>query len=74
MENGKEFDSGLVMSSSGHAANKTCNLNDILENKFNILGKIAIHDDNKLSNFIKNIKNIEKLNNDEIRELYQIEI
>lgn len=74
MENGNEFDSGLVMYPSGHARNTTCDLNNILENKFKILGKIAVHNDDTLSKFINKVKNVETMSNNEIKQLYQIEL
>jgi 2-methylcitrate dehydratase len=45
---GKSYDSGFIMFPSGHANNKPANLEGILENKFQNLGKIAIKDENEL--------------------------
>jgi 2-methylcitrate dehydratase len=41
---GKQYDSGLVMYPAGHARNTTADLEDILEHKFEILGKLAVGD------------------------------
>lgn len=41
---GKNFDSGFVMYPGGHARNTTVDLNNVLEHKFNLLGKIALTD------------------------------
>lgn len=42
LKNGKTLDSKLVMFPSGHGRNTSCDLRDILENKFKLLGKIAL--------------------------------
>lgn len=42
--NGKTFDSGFVMYPGGHARNTSVDLNNVLEHKFNLLGKIALTD------------------------------
>jgi 2-methylcitrate dehydratase len=46
---GKEYDSGFVMFPSGHANNKTADLEGILKNKFANMGRIAIKDETKLN-------------------------
>lgn len=40
---GKKFESGLIMYPSGHARNTTCDLEGILDNKFKMLGKLALN-------------------------------
>lgn len=42
LKNGKTLDSGFIQYPSGHARNKTADLEAILDNKFKILGKIAL--------------------------------
>ncbi|NCF39521.1 MAG: hypothetical protein GWP75_05320 [Planctomycetia bacterium] len=41
---GRSLDSGLVMYPSGHARNTTCDLEGILANKAEVLGKLAMDD------------------------------
>jgi 2-methylcitrate dehydratase len=41
---GRTLDSGLVMYPSGHARNTTCDLEDILANKAEVLGQLAMDD------------------------------
>ena len=45
---GKEYDSGLVMYPSGHARNTTADLQGILDNKFAVLGALALSDPNPI--------------------------
>ncbi|MEO1007367.1 MAG: MmgE/PrpD family protein [Planctomycetota bacterium] len=40
-DNGKAYDSGLVMYPAGHARNTTADLHDILANKFRVMGALA---------------------------------
>lgn len=42
LKDGSFFDSKLVMFPSGHAKNTDCDLRGILDNKFKVLGKIAL--------------------------------
>lgn len=40
--NGKVYNSGFIMYPSGHARNTVCDLEGILDNKFKMLGKLAL--------------------------------
>ena len=44
LKDGTTHDSGLVMYPAGHARNTTADLQDILANKFQVLGKLALED------------------------------
>jgi len=62
---GKTFDSGLVMYPGGHARNTSVNLNNVLDHKFNLLGKIAITD-NQLQKLLKTCGSLETLTNKDL--------
>jgi len=47
LKGGKVLDSGFVMFPSGHAGNKTADLNGILNYKFNLLGGLALDSSEK---------------------------
>lgn len=70
MKDGKSFDSGFMMFPSGHANNKSADLEGILANKFQNLGRIAIKDETALKGFIGKLNNIENLSNAELLSLY----
>ncbi len=70
---GESLDSGLVMYPSGHARNETCDLEGILDNKFNQLGSLAMNE-NDLSSFLDKLNNIEELTNSELKNLYNCQI
>jgi 2-methylcitrate dehydratase len=71
---GKKVSSGLVMFPSGHAANKTCDLKGILENKNNTLLNYAISDSKERSQLLSKLNNIESLSNKDLEELYNCKI
>ena len=41
-KNGKKFESGFIMFPSGHSRNTNANIQDILNYKNNLLGKLAL--------------------------------
>lgn len=45
LKDGSVLDSGFVMFPSGHSANSTCDLNGILNYKFNLLGNLSLSSD-----------------------------
>ena len=51
IEAGQVLDSGFIMYPSGHARNTSCNLENILDNKFRILGKLALSE-NDIDRFL----------------------
>jgi len=62
LKGGKKFESGFVMFPSGHSRNSTANLKDILNFKNNLLGRLALKEEElgqKLSvlNLIENASN-----------------
>ncbi|GJM17728.1 MAG: hypothetical protein DHS20C13_30550 [Thermodesulfobacteriota bacterium] len=57
----------------GHARNAECDLEGILNNKFNKYGLLALQEDN-LSKLLENLSNIENLNNTQLRQLYDCDI
>jgi len=68
---GKQYDSGLVMFPAGHASNTTAKLDDILHNKFAKLGELAVDD---VEGVIKSLSNLESKSSKEIDKLYNIDI
>lgn len=62
LSNGKVFDSDLVMYPSGHSRNTAADLESILNYKFELLGKLAL-EENEVAPLIEKLQNIEKLNN-----------
>ena len=72
--NSKQLSSGLVMFPSGHAANNTCNLKDILNNKNNTLLSYAVSDKRKRDDLLDRLNNFENMSNKELEDLYNCEI
>lgn len=72
-ENGKEFDSGLVLFPGGHSANETVSLTNILQHKFVKLGQLALEKDD-LVKFVQNLENIGELSNAELQNIYDCDI
>jgi len=68
---GSVHESGLIMYPSGHARNTTCDIEDILVEKFNMLGHIAM--DSPLP-FIDRCSNVSQLGPTEIASLWDVEI
>ncbi len=73
LDNGDEFDSGLVMYPAGHARNRVADLEGILDNKFRLLGDLALEEDNK-ENLLSNLNNLENLGLRDLKELYNCSI
>ncbi len=71
MRGGDVYDSGLIMYPSGHARNETCNLEDILHSKFELLGEIAMDDPAPL---IETCRSINSLDREGIRTIWDIEL
>ncbi len=71
LEDGSEFDSGLVMYPSGHARNTTANLEDILLHKAEALGAIALNDAGPI---IDRFRRIEDMSASDIRLMMDFEI
>ena len=71
--NHKTLNSGMIKFPGGHARNTTTDLHDILNFKFNLLGRLAL-EENELAGFIQNLQSIETLKNKEIRSLYNCNI
>jgi 2-methylcitrate dehydratase len=72
--NGKKVSSGLVMFPSGHAANSTCDLKGILNNKNSTLLSYAVTDKKKKEDLLERLNNIEKMNNKDLEDVYNCEI
>jgi len=71
MKDGAVFDSGLVMYPSGHARNTTCNLEDILQEKFTMHGQIAMDHPEQV---ISQCSDIGNLSIEKIASLWDIEL
>lgn len=72
-KDGKVFDSGLIMYPSGHSRNETAALHDILQQKFKVLGNMAL-DKQELIKLKIQLENIGEMPNEEIHELYDCKI
>lgn len=72
-KDGKTYDSKMVMFPSGHARNDLCDLKDILNHKFQLLGGLAL-DKPSLDTFLNKLNNIENLSNKELQDLYYCNI
>jgi 2-methylcitrate dehydratase len=73
LKNGETFDSKFVMFPSGHSRNTAANLKDILNHKFNVLGRLALKED-QLKTKLSELNNLDKLTNEELRNLYECRI
>ena len=71
MKNGSSFDSGLVMYPSGHARNRVCDLEDILQSKFAMHGQIAMDSPDAL---IERCSNVGSLGVESLQTIWDIEI
>lgn len=70
---GKILDSGLVMFPGGHARCKEINLNEVLQHKFKILGKIALEKPEYMR-FKVQIDNLSEMSNEELQDIYDCNI
>jgi 2-methylcitrate dehydratase len=68
---GRTLDSGFVMYPSGHARNTSANLKDILANKFERLGALAMDDPKPL---VAKLNAIEKLDAKQLAGVYDFRI
>ena len=68
---GRTLDSGFVMYPSGHARNASANLKDILANKFERLGALAMDDPRPL---VAKLNAIEKLDAKQLASVYDFRI
>lgn len=73
LKNGEKFDSGFVMFPSGHSRNTAANLKDILNYKNNLLGKLALKE-NDLITKLNELNAIQTLSNEQLRSLYECSI
>lgn len=72
-KDGKTFDSRMVMYPSGHARNTTADLKGILSYKNQLLGKLALEQE-ELEKFLGKLNNIENLSNKELQDIYYCNI
>lgn len=59
----------MVMYPSGHARNDTCDLRGILDHKNQLLGRLALEQED-LDQFLAKLNNIENLSNKELQDIY----
>lgn len=71
LEGGRTFESGLIMYPSGHARNTTCDLEDILAHKADLLGRISMDD---ATSTIDRCNTIGELKVDEVADLMNFTI
>jgi 2-methylcitrate dehydratase len=69
----KTLNSGKILFPAGHARNTEADLYDILNYKFNLLGRLALEED-EMDIFVNQLQNIENLTNKEMRGLYHCHI
>ena len=55
----------------GHSLNKKCNLENLLTNKFNILGRIAVKNPEEIS---EKLYNLRKMSVKDIKDIYNFDI
>lgn len=72
-KDGQKFESGFVMFPSGHSRNTSANLSDILNHKNNILGKLALSE-NDLTEKLNLLNSLEKASNKDLQNLYTCNI
>jgi len=70
-DQGKEYDSGMVMYPAGHARNDTANLNDLLKAKFLMHGNLAMDDPEPI---IRRYNTIGDLPADEVKRINEYDI
>jgi len=58
---------------SGHSRNTVANLNDILNHKFTLLGRLALSEE-ELKTKLASLDNLENLKNEDIQKLYECKI
>lgn len=58
---------------NGHARNEECDLRGILDNKFQVLGRLAL-EQQELDSFLQKLNNLENLTNKELQSLYYCNI
>ena len=73
LKNGETFDSKFVMFPSGHSRNTAADLKDILSHKFNVLGRLALKED-ELKSKLTSLNNLENLKNADLQTLYECKI
>lgn len=69
LKGGKKFESGFVMFPSGHSRNNSANLEEILNYKNNLLGRLALSE-NDLKEKLNLLNSIEKASNKDLQHLY----
>ena len=69
LKGGKKIESGFIMFPSGHSRNSSANLQDILNYKNNLLGKLALSDTD-LNDKLSVLNSIEKASNKDLQSLY----
>jgi 2-methylcitrate dehydratase len=72
-KDGKKYNSPFIMYPSGHARNNECDLKRILENKFKVLGGLALADSD-LNLMLERLQNLESLTNNDLQLLYSTQI
>lgn len=63
----------MVMFPSGHARNANCDLKGILNFKNQLLGRLALEQE-ELEKFLGKLNNIENLSNKELQDIYYCNI
>lgn len=71
--NGKDYDSGLVLFPGGHSQNETVSLSNIMQHKFIRIGQLALEKDD-LVKFVLNLENIRELDNEGLKDVYDCNI
>ena len=69
LKGGKKFESGFIMFPSGHSRNTSANLQNILDYKNNLLGKLALSDSD-LNEKLTILNSIEQASNKDLQSIY----
>ena len=73
-QDGKSYDSGLVMYPAGHARNTTANLKDILNHKFKMLGSLGLPDGADVQAFVDKLESLGSMSASGLATVFDAEI
>jgi len=74
LEDGRTFDSGLVMYPAGHARNTTADLKDILSHKFNLMADLVAPEGVDPNSIVSRLESIGNLDAHDLAGIYEFEI
>lgn len=71
---GLTYDSGMVMYPAGHARNTSSDLGNILDSKFEMLGRLALPDGSDVGGFVTRLKSLPTLDAHDLATIYDFEL